>query len=105
MSAEACEKSFMKTEEFMTVPSQYPTIKSATALTRPRVTALLGDAIKHPLVIVCAGMGYGKTRAVLDIVKSGEFRVVWVRCADSDNVVAQFWDSFVGSISPINNTA
>ena len=38
-------------------------------LIRPRVNELLSKAIEKPLVIVCAGAGYGKTRAVYDFTK------------------------------------
>ena len=47
-------------------------LQSTDYLERPRLHALLKNAIDCPLIIVCAGSGYGKTRAVHSFVKKYE---------------------------------
>jgi LuxR family maltose regulon positive regulatory protein len=68
---------------------------------RPRVNLLLTRAVKKPLVIVCAGMGYGKTRAVFDFTLESKLPVVWVQLSELDNIGSRFWKSFTGAIERI----
>jgi len=71
---------------------------------RPRVNTLLTQAIKKPLVIVCAGMGYGKTIAVSDFVRKSELPAIWMQFSEFDNVGLSFWESFTGAIEYINKS-
>ena len=74
---------------------------SAEHLIRPRINALLKKAIEKPLVIVCAGAGYGKTRAVYDFVRENKIATIWVQLSDQDNVPSRFWESFVHGIAQL----
>lgn len=69
---------------------------------RPRINALLEQAVQKPLVIVCAGVGYGKTDAVLDFVNENKIPAVWIQCSEFDNVSRRFWENFIHALSPIN---
>ena len=60
-------------------------------LVRPRVSALLKEAVKHPLTIVCAGAGYGKTRAVFDFISELPFPSTWMQFSEQDNACSRFW--------------
>ena len=42
---------------------------SAGYFIRPRINKLLAKVIEKPLVVVCAGAGYGKTCAVSGFIK------------------------------------
>jgi LuxR family maltose regulon positive regulatory protein len=69
---------------------------------RFRLNQLFFEAIKHPLVVVCAGAGYGKTSAVNDFTEEYQAAAIWVRLSERDNVRARFWESFVNTIAQIN---
>jgi len=73
----------------------------ATHLVRPRLSALLEQAVRKSLVIVCAGAGYGKTRAVYDFVKGFPGATIWVQLSEQDNVTTRFWENFVHSLSQV----
>ena len=44
---------------------------------RPRINALLEEALYCPLVIAVAGVGYGKTQAVRQFARRQEQAVSW----------------------------
>ncbi len=61
-------------------------------LLRPRLVALLADAVKHPLSIVIAGAGcYGKTSAVYDFTRNSSIPSTWVQFSELDNAGSRFW--------------
>jgi len=72
------------------------------SMLRPRVSALLAQATKKPLTIVCAGMGCGKTRAVYDYTRENKVPVAWVQLTESDNIRPHFWELFARAIGKIN---
>ena len=69
---------------------------------RPRVNALLMQAIEKPVVVVCARMGYGKTLAVTDFVRETNISTIWLQLSELDNVTLSFWGNFVQAVSKIN---
>ncbi|MCL2332067.1 MAG: LuxR C-terminal-related transcriptional regulator [Actinomycetia bacterium] len=81
-----------------------PPSEGAGHLVRPRVNALLEGALRVPLVIVCAGAGYGKTRAVYDFIRKNRSATIWVQVSKQDNVVSRFWESFVRAVAQLNKT-
>ena len=72
---------------------------------RQRINALLAKAVENPLVIVSAGTGYGKTRAVYDFVNESEAPAVWMQLSQSDNNTSCFWNNFTELIGHIEETA
>ena len=74
-------------------------------LVRPRINALLERAIEKPVVVICAGAGYGKTRAVYDFVRASEIATVWVQLSENDNVPSRFWESFVHGILQVKGAS
>jgi len=72
---------------------------TGTYLDRPRMNALLENAADYPLVIVCAGAGYGKTRAVYSFLSGYKASSIWLQLSERDNVTSRFWESFSGIIS------
>ena len=66
---------------------------------RPRLNAILTQAVKKPLTIVCAGMGCGKTRAVYDFSQSSGIPIVWVQLSESDNISFHVWENIVQALS------
>ncbi|MCL2342437.1 MAG: LuxR C-terminal-related transcriptional regulator [Firmicutes bacterium] len=82
-----------------------PPTDSTEYLFRPRINALLEAAIEKPLVIVCAGAGYGKTRAVSDFTKKSKIPTMWMQLSEHDNVPSRFWESFVDMIAKASETS
>ncbi|MCL2184259.1 MAG: LuxR C-terminal-related transcriptional regulator [Treponema sp.] len=72
---------------------------SANYLERPRLNALFKEAIDYPLVIVCAGSGYGKTRAVHSSLKDYKANISWLQISERDNIPARFWESYSNMVS------
>ncbi|MDR1664668.1 MAG: hypothetical protein LBR83_07095, partial [Clostridiales bacterium] len=66
-----------------------------TYLSRPRLNALLADAVKHPLTIVRAGAGYGKTQAVYEFTHTSPFLSAWTQLSERDNAGSRFWAKYV----------
>jgi LuxR family maltose regulon positive regulatory protein len=71
-------------------------------LVRQRVEQLLAKAIECPLVIVNAGAGYGKTRAVARFLLSRQEEKMMIQLGQSDNVPARFWEHFAHAFGTYN---
>jgi len=71
---------------------------------RPRINKLLTKAIKKPLIIVSAGMGYGKTIAVSDFVRDSELPTVWMQFSEFDNIGLSFWENYTSAFEHINKS-
>ncbi len=63
-------------------------------LPRPRVQALLESAAKEPLAIVCAGAGYGKSRAVFEFARKTSKPAFWIHFSERDNAGSRFWAKY-----------
>ena len=72
---------------------------------RSRLNCLFMEAMKYPIIVVCAGAGYGKTTAVYDFVQDYQTTTVWMQLSDRDNVGGRFWENFSHSMTLINNAA
>ncbi|MCL2243287.1 MAG: LuxR C-terminal-related transcriptional regulator [Treponema sp.] len=70
---------------------------------RNRLNQLFTEAMKYPVIVVCAGAGYGKTTAVHDFVQEYKATTVWVQLSERDNVGGRFWENFTHSMTLINN--
>ena len=82
------------------IVEQADSIDGRNFLIRPRINALLANSIKcNPLVVICAGAGYGKTRAVYDFLQGQENLVIWTQCSKHDNVSSHFWENHIKIIS------
>jgi LuxR family maltose regulon positive regulatory protein len=68
-------------------------------LERPRITRLLEDAVRCPVVSVCAGAGYGKTRAVYSFLQYHKAITTWVQLSRRDNISSRFWENFTHAVS------
>ena len=69
---------------------------------RPRLNQLFLDAVKYPLVVVCAGAGYGKTSAVNDFAQEYQASTTWIQLSERDNVAARFWENFTHAVALVN---
>ncbi len=71
------------------------TMDETEFLLRPRVQSLLAEAAKKSLVIVCAGAGYGKTRAVFEFARKTAEPVYWMQFSEHDNAASRFWAKYI----------
>ncbi|MCL2010808.1 MAG: hypothetical protein FWG71_09755, partial [Synergistaceae bacterium] len=69
---------------------------------RPRLNRLLEEAVKCPVVVICAGAGYGKTRAVADFLLELEMPTAWEQLSDRDNVPSRAWENLAHSFAQVS---
>jgi LuxR family transcriptional regulator, maltose regulon positive regulatory protein len=85
--------------------SSFQTSHDSTAsfhFERPRLNDLFTEAVKYPLVVICAGAGYGKTSAVHDFLKGYKTAAAWVQLSERDNVGGRFWENYAHCVSTVN---
>jgi LuxR family maltose regulon positive regulatory protein len=68
-------------------------------LERPRINKLLSEAVEDPLIVVCAGAGYGKSQAVSMFLHNYDGVVSWVQLSERDNMATLFWENFSHTVS------
>jgi len=71
---------------------------------RSRLSQLLAQAATRPLIIVCAGAGYGKTLTVSDFLLKYEIPAAWLQISSRDNVGSRFWENFVKAFAKVNKS-
>ena len=69
---------------------------------RARLISLLEKAIECPVVIVCAGAGYGKTCAVSDFMKEHKYPTAWMQLSVRDNVSSRVWENYVQAFEHVD---
>jgi LuxR family maltose regulon positive regulatory protein len=69
------------------------------------VDHLLEQAVQRPVVVVCAGAGYGKTHAVYSFVRQYQALTVWMQFSERDNIGERFWENFIAAIATVNEAA
>jgi len=69
---------------------------------RRRLNQLLSEAVRYPVVLVCAGAGYGKTSALHDFLEDYEAITVWIQLSERDNIGVRFWENFIHSMNHVN---
>jgi len=73
--------------------------QSSSYLERPRLLNLLEKAMDFPLVVVCAGSGYGKTRSVYSFLQKYNAPTMWVQINERDNAETRFWENCAHMVS------
>ncbi|MDR1862720.1 MAG: helix-turn-helix transcriptional regulator, partial [Treponema sp.] len=74
-------------------------------LERPQIDSLLETAVQNPVVIVCAGAGYGKTQAVYSFVRKYKVLTSWMQLSERDNIGERFWENFTATVTLVNKRA
>jgi LuxR family maltose regulon positive regulatory protein len=74
-------------------------------LERPRIDRLLEKQVQNPVVIVCAGAGYGKTHAVYSFVRRCKALTRWMQFSERDNASERFWENFITTIAAASSEA
>jgi LuxR family maltose regulon positive regulatory protein len=71
-------------------------------LKRPRIDALLEQALKNSVITVTAGEGYGKTYAVYSFLRHRAEAAVWIPLSERDNFPWRFWENFCNALGRQN---
>ena len=69
---------------------------------RLRLNNLFMRAVEYPLILVCAGAGYGKTTAVYDFAKKHQANTIWIQLSEYDNAGTHFWENYIRSVELVN---
>jgi len=76
-------------------------VRQDTHVERPRIHRLLEEAMNYPLVVICAGSGYGKTLAVSSFLENIDAQKLWIQITTHDNCQTRYWENYVGALSQI----
>jgi len=69
---------------------------------RKRINKLLTNMFSFPLTIIHATMGYGKTIAVKQFLKTKDIHTVWVSLAESNGSVNFFWERMTSQLMKLD---
>ncbi|MCL1930840.1 MAG: hypothetical protein FWF55_03435, partial [Treponema sp.] len=76
--------------------------RAAFHFERSRLNQLFTEAVRHPLVLVCAGAGYGKTSAVHDFAEKHHVTTIWLQLSERDNVGSRYWENYTHAMAQVN---
>src|SRR4051812_10042726 len=66
---------------------------------RPRLRSLVDECLAHPVTLVCAPAGSGKTALVADGVRDRAEAVAWVSLEPSDDDAGRLWEAVLASLA------
>lgn len=78
-------------------------MKVKTIYDRPHLEKLLSATLDHPVTLVCAGAGFGKTTTVREYLRKANVPFAWVPLTDGDTAV--FWEKLIDAIEPHGSKA
>jgi LuxR family maltose regulon positive regulatory protein len=71
-------------------------------LIRHRLNTFLTNAVKNPVITVCARTGCGKTRSVSDFLRWRNLPFLFLQLGEADNSASGFWDNIIAGIMHID---
>jgi len=71
-------------------------------LQRETVDVALKSIINHPLMIIAAPMGYGKTSAVRQFLENNQLKYMWLTLNEASSDHGYFWNSLTDKIAEKN---
>ena len=80
----------------------------ADRIARPRLTQRFSTSLEHPLILVCAPAGYGKTTLLSEWLTSEtgkQFALAWLSLDDDDNDPARFLTYLVAALGSSDQIA
>lgn len=80
-------------------------MKKAELLRRKQLDKALSGIYDHPLTVVEAPMGFGKTTAVRSFLKAEKTNPLWLTFLHTGESVSWFWESFSSEFAKLSETA
>jgi len=68
---------------------------------RPRLHKLLEKAFEYPLLLICAGTGYGKTATLHSFLSMYNADIAHIQLSELDNDETYFWQRYIKTLSAI----
>src|SRR2546421_5412152 len=99
---ETCMNGLMVIQSQLLATKFFVPTASGTLISRPRLTALLQASLKHPLTLVSAPAGFGKTMLLSTWAQSlpaSNPLVAWVSLDEEDNDPQLFWTYVLSALS------
>ena len=72
-------------------------------LHRSRIDALIDGGLRHYLLVVLAGPGYGKTQALVDYLNEKRKAYFWIRLTAMDNFPTHFWGHLIRTLKTVRS--
>jgi ATP/maltotriose-dependent transcriptional regulator MalT len=94
---EAGEQQPTEREELLATKFIVPQVRTGS-LARPRLLADLTQAVTHPLTVVCAPAGFGKTMLLADWALRSDRPVAWLSLDPDDDDPVCFWRYVVAAL-------
>jgi len=79
----------------------YVPIASGPLISRPRLTTLLNESLKHPFTLVSAPAGFGKTTLLSTwghSLPANDLQLAWLSLDEEDNDPQLFWTYFISAL-------
>lgn len=70
---------------------------------RLRLLTRLSQALKHPLTLVCAPAGFGKTTLISEWIALDQRRCAWLSLDAGDNTPARFWSYVIAAFQTLKS--
>jgi LuxR family maltose regulon positive regulatory protein len=69
---------------------------------RARLIERMKASVNHPLTLICAPAGYGKTTLLSEWIPQNEHCVTWLSLDEGDNDPVRFWRYFIAALQTLN---
>lgn len=84
----------------LTAKLRMPELRPET-IARGRVRRILASAGEHPLTVLCAPAGYGKTTALVEWLSTTEDDVAWLSLDAADNDPRRLWTHLLAALDDV----
>ncbi|HWS85062.1 MAG TPA: LuxR family transcriptional regulator, partial [Ktedonobacteraceae bacterium] len=98
---EAATNTSMPFQNQLLATKFYVPVAVGPLISRPRLTTLLNESLKHPLTLVSAPAGFGKTTLLSTwghSLPANDLQLAWVSLDEEDNDPQLFWTYFISAL-------
>jgi ATP/maltotriose-dependent transcriptional regulator MalT len=69
---------------------------------RPQLIERLNEGLNHPLTVIAASAGFGKTTTLSEWIRHSERRAAWLSTDEGDNDPVRFWTYFIAALQTLD---